>query len=230
MYSDFFTNKWYLGCIGFLLVVCIGFYLWYQHVTVPYRQQAIELDETLNRSEMSQNKQESVPITEHTDTITSETLHERNNNETQQTEVVSDIVSEKKPEVTLNVPLETDTTDTSEEVAISQYGFGPYPKIPEGMSFIPWERIVSADHELMQRVCIKLWEEDIHSDGAVMENGLVFPTVRGRVYIKGGNILSHPDDNLQLIRGRLPDLSDFDVYSYDEGIEPYSYLNVERQK
>ena len=228
MYRDFFTNKWCLGCIGLLLVVCIGCYLWYQHVTAPYRQQAIELDETLNRSEMSQNKQESVPITEPTDTITSETLHERKNNETQQTEVDPDILSEKKPIVTLNAPLETDTTDNSEEVAVSQYGFGPYPKIPQGMSFIPWERIGSADHELMQRVCIKLWEEGIHSDGAVMENGLVYPTVLGRLYIKDGHTLSHPDDNFELIRGRLPDLSNFDVYSYDEGIEPYSYLNIER--
>lgn len=228
MYRDFFMNKWCLGCIGLLLVVCIGCYFWYQNDTAPYRKQVMELAETLERLEISQNKQESIPITKQTDLIISETLHERNNNETRQTEVVPDILSEKKPEQTLNSPLETDTTDTSEEDAGSRYGFGPYPKIPEGMSFIPWERIISAEHELMQRVCIKLWEEGIHSDGSVMENGLVYPTVRGRLYIKDGHTLSHPDDNFQLIRGRLPDLSNFDVYSFDEGIEPYSYLNIER--
>jgi len=114
------------------------------------------------------------------------------------------------------------------DVPVSPFGFGPYPDIPDGMSIIPWEKFPSANHELIRRVRIKLWKSGIQSDGGVMENGLVYPTVRGRVYLGNGRMHSHPDDNLRVVRGKVPDLSGFDVYTLEKGVEPYSYLNLER--
>ena len=229
MIRDILTNKWCIGGIGFLILFCIGCYLWFQHETISYRKQAEESDEILRRWKMSQNKQDSVPVKKQSDTVDNETFQEKRISVSQEMEVNPNIMSKKTSEVPLKTPLETDETDTTEEVPVSRFGFGPYPKTPEGMTFIPWERLPSANHELMRRVRIKLWEDGIRTDGAVIENGLIYPTVRGRVYLQEGGILSHPDDNIQVDRGRLPDLSGYDVYSFDDGIEPYSFLNIERE-
>ena len=51
MYRDILTNKWFLAGIGFLVIFAGACYLYYQHDTAPYRQQAAEHDETINQSD-----------------------------------------------------------------------------------------------------------------------------------------------------------------------------------
>ena len=137
MIRDIFTNKWCIGGIGFLIVFCLGCYLWFQHEITPYQKQAEEDDAKLRRWKMSQNKQNSVPVKKQPDTVDSETIQKKRISTSQEMEVVPHIVSENTSEVTLITPLETDETDTSEEVSVSRFGFGPYPKTPDGMNFIP---------------------------------------------------------------------------------------------
>ena len=228
MIRDILTDKWFIFGISFLLVFGIGCYLWFQREITPYRQEAAKSAEILRQWELSQNAEDTVNTKKRIDTVQNETPFEEQKYVLSETKTVPDIVPEKTSEITVNVSSGTDETKTFEGVPVSPFGFGPYPKVPDGMTFIPWERFPNANHELIRRVRIKLWEEGIRSDGAVMENGLVYPTVRGRVYLQEGSMLSHPEDNLRLIQGRLPDLSGFDVYSFEDGIEPYSYLNLER--
>lgn len=126
----------------------------------------------------------------------------------------------------------------AEDVAVSPYGFGPYPELPpewEG-AFPP----VSVKHELMVRVAVKLREQGVNVEGPSMEDGYVFPTIKGIHYVKwkvnqeGIRYISertgHPADGdriyeLQIEKGEpltesdIP--SDIQLVSYEEGrIDP----------
>lgn len=244
MARDTGNLKWILGgSILFLLVVaglCYLCYLWYQYSLAPYRQQAAETAEQIRQWKQSKEARDTDKATEQVGTTQTVGSVENMSVSTDDTTEKTDILVENKDtDPTEDAVSKATVTDTP----ISRFGFGPYPKVPEGLSIPPWEAHTSPNYELMTRVRIKLWEEGIQSDGATMENGLVYPTVRGRVYIQTddkkytdgskvqyGRIKSHPGDNIRLIRGKLPDLSGFDVYTFDDGIEPYSYLNLEKEK
>ena len=225
-----FNVKWYFYLIGYILIIGLGCYYWYMNEISPYKIEDIESIETLRPQSLNHNSKKAVGTTTLNSQSPNSTIEksmnlvtsEKQNPMNLHTEVrkLSDALTETIPDTSLK-------GRSDEKVAVSPYGFGPYPDIPVGMNFIPWEKL-PANNELIQRVRIKLWEEGTRSDGGAMENGMVFPTVRGRVYLQGGNMFSHPDDNLKFIRGRIPDLTGFDVYSFDEAIEPYSYLNIER--
>ena len=222
MIREVCTNKWILGGISFLALFAGLCYLWYQHTTAPYREQVAETEELLRQRETEKVQPNSTVETTSTKAPAESTTPTVEKPITQTFDVDKADTHHKETQVNQEL------IEISEEIPVSRFGFGPFPKTPDGMTPIPWERLPSADHELMRRVRIKLWEEGIPTDGAVMENGLVYPTVRGRVYIQESGILSHPDDNIRIIRGRLPDLSGFDIYNVEDGIEPYSYLNIER--
>jgi len=149
-------------------------------------------------------------------------------------------ISNKNGQQEVNTVQKVDKFDeTNADVPVSPFGFGPFPIVPDGISVPPWEAHIQPNHELLTRVRIKLWKEGIKSDGATMENGLIYPTVRGRIYIQTngekytdgseiryGRIKSHPDDDIDL----LPDPSKFEIYTFEDGIDPYSYLNLGRKE
>lgn len=135
---------------------------------------------------------------------------------------------------------------SAQEVPVSPYGFGPYPELPpewEG-AFPP----VSLKHELMVRVSVKLREQGINVDGASMEDGYVFPNIRGIYYVEwkvngeGMRYISagtgHPEDGERIFRIRdekgralteadIP--SDIQLVPYEEGrIDPYDFLGFQR--
>ncbi len=153
-------------------------------------------------------------------------------------------VSNQNGQQEVNTAQKVNTFDeTDADVPVSPFGFGPYPIVPDEISVPPWEIHTQPHHELITRVRIKLWKEGVKSDGATMENGLIYPTVRGRIYIQtngekytdGSDILygrmkSHPDDDIDLNTGSLPDLSGFEIFTFEDGIDPYSYLNLERKE
>ncbi|MCG9129646.1 hypothetical protein JT359_18810 [Candidatus Poribacteria bacterium] len=225
-----FNVKWYFYLIGYILIIGLGCYYWYMNEISSYKIEDAGSTDLLRQQNLYHNSKKVVGTTkqnnqDHNGTIDEKmtlVTSEKENPKNLNTEVrkLSDTLTETIPDTSLK-------GRSDDKVAVSPYGFGPYPDIPVGMNFIPWEKL-PANNELIQRVRIKLWEEGTRSDGGTMESGMVFPTVRGRVYLQGGNMFSHPDDNLKFIRGRIPDLTGFDVYSFDEAIEPYSYLKIER--
>ena len=155
------------------------------------------------------------------------------------------------PEETAALPTDAALLDVpraalAEEAQVSPFGFGPYPKLPEG-----WEADfppVSVKHELMVRVAVKLHEQGVNVEGASMEKGFVFPNIRGIYYVKWDETdegiryitegTGHPDDGARLHAIRMQkgvplteaDIpADIQLVSYEEGrIEPYEFLGLQR--
>ena len=148
---------------------------------------------------------------------------------------------------------ESTTAETAEEdVPVSPYGFGPYPPLPEGWGPETWNNI-SANHELMARVEVKLISQGINVEGSAMEDSLVYPIIKGILYVKwrtypGPNgvetyisdTLGHPDDGARIAsikeeRGMdftaddIP--SDIKLVPFEEGgINPYDFLGLYKDK
>ena len=51
MTRDIITNKWFIGAIALLIIIAGACYLWYQHDTAPYRQEAAESAKLLRQQE-----------------------------------------------------------------------------------------------------------------------------------------------------------------------------------
>ena len=156
--------------------------------------------------------------------------------------------SDAEPSTAENAEPET----ADEDVPVSPYGFGPYPPLPEGWGPETWNNI-SANHELMARVEVKLISQGINVEGSAMEDGLVYPIIKGILYVKwrtypGPNgvetyisdTLGHPDDGARIAsikeeRGMdftaddIP--SDIKLVPFEEGgINPYDFLGLYKDK
>ena len=97
-----------------------------------------------------------------------------------------DIASSFLPDNTVSTKEET-----TEDMPVSPFGFGPYPKIPADYpqlmtpTWIKYNGQQSRDFELMDRVLIKLWNQgDKNVSGAVMKRGLVYPLYPNTTYVK----------------------------------------------
>ncbi len=141
--------------------------------------------------------------------------------------------------------LPDDAEEETAETLISPYGFGPYPELPAGWPIDETWPCISADHELMARVEIKLAHQGVDVIGSIMENGLVYPMILGTVYVKWADngrrkyisdMSGGPDacDRIRAIeeergvRFTEADIpSDIKVLSYEEGgIDPYTFLDL----
>ena len=145
----------------------------------------------------------------------------------------------------------TAAEEITEDVPVSPYGFGPYPPLPEGWGPETWNNI-SANHELMARVEVKLISQGINVEGSAMEDGLVYPIIKGILYVKwrtypGPNgveryisdTLGHPDDGdriasrkeergMDFTEDDIP--SDIKIVPFEEGgIDPYEFLGLQRR-
>ena len=126
---------------------------------------------------------------------------------------------------------------------VSLHGFRPYPKLPS--HYPDWWSWKSThddpEMELLEKVRIKLLNQGVDVRGAGMENGKVYPTIPGTVYIRWANdgmggryimdMSGHPDDDHDYIQERLEageTPSGITVLEYDEaGINPYEYLDLQ---
>lgn len=156
----------------------------------------------------------------------------------------------EKPDET-DGPVDSDgeifAEEIAEEAAVSPYGFGPYPPLPEGWPADIWPR-KSPNHELMIRVQIKLVSQGINALGAIIEDGLVYPIIDNTVYIRweeeGGerwisDLAGEPAacDRIEAIeKEKRRDFTEADIPSdikqvpFDEGgIDPYEFLGLPRR-
>ena len=172
--------------------------------------------------------------------------------------IATDADAESVPDVSVPLPTEkaarvdtaaapeaTGAEEDTADIAVSPYGFGPYPELPEGWPADQiWPRS-SPEHELMMRVEIKLAHQGLDVTGSIMENGLVYPTISDTVYIEWAKnarrqyirgMAGDPDacDRIQAIedergvRFTAADIpSDIKVLSFQEdGIDPYEFLDL----
>ena len=141
----------------------------------------------------------------------------------------------------------------AEEVAVSPFGFGPYPEIPAGYPFTPfWLRPPpkgnkSRDQlmrkELLSRVMVKAWTDgDDNFIGAGTEGSKVYLTYPNVIYVRYGE--PYENDDGVLIRPITEMSSDgvllspedarngvtpagYQVIEYDDaGYDPYTYLDL----
>ena len=156
-------------------------------------------------------------------------------------------VNEKIAQIGNNTEAEIQHTDTSpspveaKDVPTSPFGLGPYPEIPQDYIIPPdkfkwdfWGETL--EDELTARVRIKLWKQGVRSDGASFENGKVYPTILGTIYVKwDGEIIrrikGHPDDDFDAIEealeAGLPPPEGITVLNFDDaGIDPYTFLEL----
>ncbi len=247
MYRDIFTNKWIIRGIATLIIVACACFLWYKYDTAADRKAAAETAELLRQwaakksTPDDKTEQPAAAPVENTEKLRTETTGavvkiDTSLNETTQY-VPGDVFIGPAPP----------TERGSKDELVSPYGFGPYPELPEGFGPITWPRR-SAESELRTRVRIKLLKEGIPVKGAVMENGLVYPIIKGIRYVKWGEraggsryltrSLGHPDDGdrMQVIEEEKykrresftqADVPDIKLVPFEEGgIDPYTFLDL----
>ena len=241
MYRDILTNKWFLAGFGFLVIYACACYLFYQHTTAPYRQQAAELDEIIRKYEKQRTAETANPKGQAADapvqsnTSTAEKL---------KTKTHGAKIDTSTDETTDPDSAATQVTDNTEEVRMSPHGFGTYPEIPNGAPIAAFHESHSIEMELILRVAVKAWNAGERFRGASGDS------ITGKVYLHYPNTLyvwyttvdngdgtftrrisrgkSGDDVNLsqeQIRTGNIP--PGIRIIEMDKaGIEPYSYLGL----
>ncbi len=239
-----------LGAFLIFCVIASGFSLWYH-----YEMRKLDAEHKASYQRLEQR--EAVPIPASTDVTTDATesalpIEDRAHfgdtpdvfPTTTDTGMPEDTVADETQAVS-DIPRET-----VEDIPVSPHGFGPYPELPEGWGPETWNNL-SANHELMKRVRIKLLSQGVNAVGTAMENGLVYPTIKGVAYVKWksslrptgivryiSHFIGHPDDSIRLdaiiaekgstfTEADVP--SDIELVRYEEGIDPYEFLDLPRR-
>lgn len=238
--------------LGALLLFCViagGFTLWYHH---EMKKLAAE-DEAFKQRQEERNRVPASTSTVTNDATEAEWLVEEPTPPGDTTEMSQDTDAQPEPiQEAADSDAELSSVESNEEIAedvpVSPYGFGPYPPLPEGWGPETWNNI-SANHELMARVEVKLISQGINVEGSAMEDGLVYPVIKGILYVKwrtspGPNgveryisdTLGHPDDGDRIASIReergmnfseddIP--SDIKIVPFEEGgINPYDFLGL----
>lgn len=246
MLRDLLSSRWLQGGLVFFLL-CVGgslLYSWHVHRTTtaefgkrPQPVSSIENKQTTSTAPVDFQTEDVVNTPdETTDTQKSEASEVLRND-------TDDIADAFEPD-----DFVAEEEAPAEDVAVSPYGFGPYPELPEGWPADQIWPCISADHELMARVMVKLAHQGTITMGSIMENGLVYPTYPGAVYItwaykeKNGALyiadISGDEDAVDRIsaieetsgetfkKADIP--SDIKVLSFEkDGIDPYTFLNLQ---
>ena len=145
-----------------------------------------------------------------------------------------------------------ETLETENEAGpygVSPFGFGPFPEIPPDYPDQDiWDDIRTSTgmepySELVIRTRIALWNQGIHTVGAMRDNtyNLIYPIIDDVVYIKWADnlgpegepyvqrVLTSPttEDNYDLHKGIFP--PHLTIYEFpDGGIDPYDFLGLPR--
>ncbi len=213
MYRDFFTNKWIIGSIVFLVITSVSCVLWYRHVTNSYDQDLAEAKSMVERYKKIQKKYGRNTI-QSEQMIKSDTDSNFNDVSLIKDKDVKDNITEQYRQVNQvrnpTFPQEMPKEDSVIDLPISPFGYGSFPKLPSDYPYLEnWDyyankgRLTPPDDwspsplnlsweetarksELIARVRVKLWEKGIDAIGAVMNpiSGLIYPSVEGVAYIE----------------------------------------------
>ena len=247
MYRNILRNRWFLGSIGYLIVLAVACLLWYQYDTADERIVVSGVEETLRQSEISEKVSDMDSDVEPAADVPIEinTLTGKKPKTKIKDEFEKDTTTEKN---SVNPIQQTEGFD--KEVRVSSYGFGPYPDLPPGFPDTYWNNI-SKEHELIARVWFKLRKEGVDVVGGAMQNGLVYPSIPETIYVEwdyvgvekyvrriAGNPktvayirnLQNPEDPLRqrLTEKDIPPGVTVKTFP-DGGIDPYHYLNLEKE-
>ncbi len=248
MIRDIFTHKWTIGSMGILILIAAACYLYYQQTTAHDREQAAQTDKLLQEWKAERTPKPTIKADQESTQTPAESTTPTA--EKQKTDI----------HVTKNIePTQTQTEVTAQtaqvvDVPVSPYGFGPYPKIPEGYlgGVDPdfWTYDWPRDIELLHRVQMKLWEEGKPSYGGTMSSstGLVYPTFPNTIIVEWDTIETpsgtrryatrtswcpEAESFQRQMKGKIIYEGDFPSYlkiveRKDAGIDPYAFLDLPR--
>lgn len=199
MLRDYLTDKWTLAGVAFLILFSLSCILWYEYETAPYKQESIETSE-IARQWKTEKAVKAYPV-------------ETGSPQAPADSIVS--TTEKPTNAITDADMRVSTADSTlailtelEDVRVSPHGFGPYPKIPDGLPQGFFDRELSRDHELLGRVRIKLYEQGIPVLGVGMDqSGRVYPFDKNQVYITFGKTYLPPFGEVKYITGIEGDAS-----------------------
>ena len=206
MAREFLMNKWVLSGVGFLILFSLSCFLWYQHETAPYKQDATETAEIVRQWEA----EKAVAASPVEIALPYESADSRVSTTEKPTNAMTD-ADMRVPTADSTLAILTDQmpeSATLKDVRVSPHGFGPYPKIPDGLPQGFFDRELSRDHELLGRVRIKLYEQGIPVLGiSIDQSGWVYPVDKNQVYISWGETTLPGLGNVKYITGIEGDAS-----------------------
>ncbi len=241
MTRDITPIKWIIGAIALLIIVAGACYLWYQHSLADERKAAADALKLLRQREATQKANDKAERIADVVSVESSTpTAEKPRTKRGEPAATKD----NAPGETQNVAAGMPSVENAEPVRVSPYGFGPYPKIPEGAPIAEFHESDDVEMELLLRTAVKAWNEGERFLGASTDS------FSGKVYLHYPNTLyvwyttvdngdgtfskrisrgkSGGDVNIteeQVRTGNLP--PGLRIIEMDKaGIEPYSYLGL----
>ncbi len=205
MLRDIFTNRWILAAVSFLMLLSVACYLWYQHDIAPAKQEAAETAKLVREWETASNTDSE---TEQVADLTAADSTPQAAEKPITTATGANRSVPTSDATAANLTDQTPKLATTEEVRVSPHGFGPYPKIPDGLPQGFFDRELSRDHELLGRVRIKLYEQGIPTLGlSIDQSGRVYPFDKNQVYITWNETTLPGLGNVKYITGIEGDAS-----------------------
>lgn len=184
---------WIFIGIVFLIFFSVACLFWYQYDTRTYRKDAAATAKEVRNWETAQK----VVMNNGTEEIsTTSTKSNTQSADKTITNSTTEVVSKDTFNDTTDIAVETSLQENTDESSISPYGFGPYPKVPEGYSLpISWTKLkvyqekfgddFCKEMELMDRVLIKLYNQgNTDFTAANFVNGLVLPIYPNVAYVQ----------------------------------------------
>ena len=250
MIRHIFLNKWFFFGSGFLVIFAGLCYLWFQHTTASYKRQLLESEDVVLQTGTSQISHRSTEMEVSEMKVSEYKLD--TSEPTKKTAEKDDLIVKDVDHSETN-PLFPKPESENTEVQVSPHGFGPYPEIPPDyprQDLWNYPNFVTAEHELLLRVQVKLWKQGIRSVGGGMVDGRIYPNIPGTVYVKWENRVQadgteerfasrmygdlHAGKILRDIINSKGELHENDIPqeitvidSDDGGIDPYQFLNIE---
>ncbi len=243
MIRDILTNKWIIGAVFILLIVITGCILYYQQTTQADKQ-AVEQADKLLQQWKANKADKAKPTT----TVDKEVTPTPAESTTTTAGKPTNKIGEETEETNTNKPTEpvvniaTSETDNPEEVKVSRFGFGPYPKVPDDypgdfgrQGEVNWDYRNTPGLELITRVLVKLWTEgERNFRGGSTHRGKVYPHYYDTVYLH-----IEKTENGRRIHKKSGPFVGFDTADIDNppphirildletsGIDPYQYLDL----
>ena len=259
MLREVFASKSLIAALIGCGLVIVGIHFWSQHEHSKLRHEEAETRRFIQQVERGQTA--SMTRTEEPD-IFSPPQEVTNN--AQDAHRTSAPVPEAIPAPTAAVAvaesfeeegLAEEEAAPAEPPRVSLFGFGAYPEIPpdypEQDAWDAIEALYVTDpesarqHELMERVCIKLWQQGHYAEGVVYKSktGLIYPLYPNTAYIEwdvweeeDGTLSRYPASVLggpgvggyeeDFAEGIIP--PHITVIDYENaGIDPYQFLDFQ---
>ncbi len=244
MIREFITNKWFIGAIALLIIFAGACYLWYQHTTAPYRQEAAEAAKLLRQRETTQKA-------ENNEAEQAADAPMEGSTPTAEIPITETTTAEVRDTEAIQAQQPADAAETTEaaDVPVSPFGFGSYPEVPADYpSTVSWERdqrylpeALRPQSELLSRVLVQLWTEgNKNFRGGSTYNGKIYPHYHNTVYVRfaeyqdsEGKTVRYPARGKSgpFVKYTEADLLDppphLRILDLDSsGIDPYQYLDL----